>query len=101
MQEMARSIDPQATAKLKAALQFEFPDKDLRFTLTVDHGSCSFIEEKSGAPDLKVTCSSEVWAKVFMRQINIRDALVNKQIVLEGDKFLFSRLDRYFPPPIM
>jgi multimeric flavodoxin WrbA/putative sterol carrier protein len=107
MQEMARSIDPKATAKLKAALQFEFPDKDLRFTFKVDRGSCTFLESScedaqgSEAADLKVTCSSEVWAKVFMRQINVRDALVNKQIVLSGDKFLFSRLDRYFPPPIM
>jgi multimeric flavodoxin WrbA/putative sterol carrier protein len=110
MQEMARSIDPVATAKLKAVFQFEFPDKNLRFTLSVNHGVCTFLEKKTEAPppfgdgeapDLKVTCSSDIWAKVFMRQINVRDALVNKQIVLEGDKFLFSRLDRYFPPPVI
>jgi multimeric flavodoxin WrbA/putative sterol carrier protein len=103
MQEMARSIDPVASAKLKATFQFEFPDKNLCFTLAVDHGACNFIESSNEncACDLKVTCSSDVWAKVFMRQINVRDALVNKQIVLAGDKFLFSRLDRYFPPPAM
>jgi hypothetical protein len=135
MQEMARSIDPLATAKLKATFRFEFPDKDLCFTLIVDRGACSFLEAGGGAststlrvlcpkggeappfvkdgeappfvkdgeapPDLTVTCSSEVWAGVFMRRINVRDALVNKQIVLAGDKFLFSRLDRYFPPPVM
>jgi putative sterol carrier protein len=106
MQEMARSIDPVATAKLKATFQFEFPDKNLCFTLHVDHGVCSFLESAaeggtSANPDLKVICSSEIWANVFMRQINVRDALVNKQIVLEGEKHLFSRLDRYFPPPVM
>ena len=101
MQEMARSIDPQATAKLKATFLFEFPDKNLCISLIVDHGVCRYLEERSGVPDLKVTCSSEVWAGVFMRQSNVRDALVNKQIVLEGDTFLFSRLDRYFPPPVM
>jgi multimeric flavodoxin WrbA/putative sterol carrier protein len=101
MQEMARSIDPQTTAKLKVTLLFEFPDKNLCITLIVDHGACSYMEEKSGVPALTVTCSSDVWARVFMRQINVRDALVKKQIVLEGDKFLFSRLDRYFPPPVM
>jgi hypothetical protein len=31
----------------------------------------------------------------------MRDALMSRQIVLEGDKFIFSRLDRYFPPPVM
>jgi putative sterol carrier protein len=102
MQEMARSIDPLATAKLKATFRFEFPDKDLCFTLIVDRGACSFLEgDVEAPPDLTVTCSSEVWAGVFMRRINVRDALVNKQIVLAGDKFLFSRLDRYFPPPVM
>jgi hypothetical protein len=131
MQEMARSIDPAATAKLKTTFRFEFPDKNLGFTISVDHGACTLLEEKinsseaapsfedveaappvgdaslvrdfhgSEAADLKVTCSSGTWADVFMRRINVRDALVNKQIVLKGDKFLFSRLDRYFPPPVM
>jgi hypothetical protein len=36
-----------------------------------------------------------------MRHINVRDALVNHLIELEGDKSLFSRLDRYFPPPVV
>ncbi|HUI93423.1 MAG TPA: NAD(P)H-dependent oxidoreductase [Chitinivibrionales bacterium] len=101
MQEMARSIDPAATAHLKTTLQFEFTDKPYSFILSVDKGKCTFIEGKTDKPDLKVTTSTGVWAKVFMRQINVRDALMNRQIVLEGDKFIFSRLDRYFPPPVM
>jgi multimeric flavodoxin WrbA/putative sterol carrier protein len=101
MQEMARSVDPLATARLKTTLQFNFPDKNYSFTLAVDHGACTFSEGKAGRPDLVVSTSTDVWAKVFMRQINVRDALVSRQIVLEGDKFIFSRLDRYFPPPVM
>ncbi|MGB7568207.1 MAG: NAD(P)H-dependent oxidoreductase [Chitinivibrionales bacterium] len=101
MREMARSIDPLATAKLKAVFQFDFPDKGLYYRLTVNKGSCSLTEEKTGSPDLRVRCSSEIWANVFMRQINVRDALANHQIELEGDKSLFSRLDRYFPPPVV
>jgi multimeric flavodoxin WrbA/putative sterol carrier protein len=99
MREMARSIDPMATSRLKSTLQFEFLDKAYSFVLSVDHGVCNFLEGKTDKPDLKVITSTDVWAKVFTRQINVRDALVNKQIVLEGDKFIFSRLDRYFPPP--
>ena len=101
MREMARTIDPLATAKLKAVFQFDFPDKGLYYRITVNKGSCSLTEEKTGSPDLRVRCSSEIWANVFMRQINVRDALVNHQIELEGDKSLFSRLDRYFPPPVV
>ncbi len=101
MQEMARSIDPVSTAHLKAVLQFDFPDKDYSVCIAVDHGACTFTEGKSAAADLTVTVASDVWAKVFMRQINVRDALTGRQIVLSGDKFIFSRLDRYFPPPVM
>jgi multimeric flavodoxin WrbA/putative sterol carrier protein len=101
MQEMARSVDPAATAHLKTTLQFDFSDKQYSVVLSVDHGACAFIEGKTDKPDLKVTTTADIWAKVFMRQINVRDALMSRQIVLEGDKFIFSRLDRYFPPPVM
>jgi len=48
-----------------------------------------------------VTTTTVAWAKVFMRQINMRDALVSGEIKLAGDKTLFTRLDRYFPPPVV
>ena len=46
-----------------------------------------------------MTTKAATWAKVFMRQVNMREALVSGGIKLEGDKSLFTRLDRYFPPP--
>jgi multimeric flavodoxin WrbA/putative sterol carrier protein len=101
MYEMARSIDPAATARLKAVFQFDFPDKSLHFRLAVEKGASSLTEEKTVSPDLRVTCASDVWAKVFTRQINVRDAVRCRQILVEGDKSLFTRLDRYFPPPTL
>jgi multimeric flavodoxin WrbA/putative sterol carrier protein len=101
MQEMARSVDPVATAHLKTVLQFDFPDKQYSVHIAVDHGACAFTEGKAETPNLTVTVDSGVWAQVFMRQISVRDALVSRKIMLAGDKFLFARLDRYFPPPVM
>jgi multimeric flavodoxin WrbA/putative sterol carrier protein len=101
MREMARSLDPSATAKLKAVFQFDFPDKNYFFRVCVNKGSCVLTEEKTASPDLRVTCAANAWAGVFMRKVNVRDALINHLIELEGDKSLFSRLDRYFPPPVM
>ena len=101
IREMARSIDPVATAKLKAVLQFDFPDKNYFFRLSLDKGACIVTEEKTAAPDLRITCETGTWSGVFMRRLSARDALVNHLIRLEGDKFLFSRLDRYFPPPVI
>ena len=81
-------------------LQFDFPDKDLHFRFAVDRGTCTMEEAASEKCDLRVVVDTVIWSKVFTRQINVREALMKKQIVLEGDKMLFTRLDRYFPPPV-
>jgi multimeric flavodoxin WrbA/putative sterol carrier protein len=100
MREMARSIDPVAAAKLRAVLQFDFPDKDLHFRISVDKGTCRLEQAASETCDLRVVVDTATWAGVFTRKVNVRDALMQKRIILEGDKALFSRLDRYFPPPV-
>ena len=63
-------------------------------------GKCSVSLESGENCDLRVTVDSLIWAQVFMREINVRDALTQRKIALEGDKGLFTRLDRYFPPPV-
>jgi len=100
MSEMARSIDPLASAKLTAVLQFDFPDKDLHFRLCVDRGTCVMDETQAEKFDLRVTVDTATWAGIFTRRINVKDALMRKKIRLEGDRTLFTRLDRYFPPPV-
>ena len=97
--EMARHIDPQATARLKASIQFDFTDKDKHFTIKIDQGSCTLEETITDACDLRITTSSETWAQIFLREINARNALSEKKIMIEGDKLLFARLDKYFPLP--
>ena len=99
MREMIRSLDPVATARVKATLQFEFPDQKLAYQLRIDLGQCKLTEGQAENPDLRIRCNSEVWAALFTRQLDIRKALAERTLVLEGDKSLFSRLDRFFPPP--
>jgi len=101
MQEMARSIDTVATARLIATFHFEFTDKNICISLLVNKGICEYYEDKKGNADLSVTTTTDIWARAFMRQISMRDALVSRQVVLAGNKALFSRLDRFFPPPVM
>jgi putative NADPH-quinone reductase len=100
MSEMARCFDSTAGARLKAVIQFDFPDINYHCRYTIDRGSCGMEEVIGDRYDLRVTVASTVWARVFIREINIRDALMSKQILLEGDKSLFTRLDRLFPPPV-
>jgi multimeric flavodoxin WrbA len=99
MREMARYLDPKAAARLRAVLQFDFPDKKLHFRLTIDRGHCALEETTTERPDLRVSCQAGVWAQVFMRQLDVREALKDHRLTLEGDKSLFTRLDRLFPPP--
>ncbi len=99
MREMARYLDPRAAARLRAVLQFDFPDEKLHFRLTIDRGHCVLEETATEHPDLRVRCRAGVWAKIFTRQLHVREALKDRHLVLEGDKSLFTRLDRLFPPP--
>jgi multimeric flavodoxin WrbA len=99
MREMARYLDPCAAARLRAVLQFDFSDEKLHFRLTIDRGQCTLEETTTERPDLRVSCQAGVWAQVFMRQLGVREALKDRRLVLEGDKSLFPRLDRLFPPP--
>lgn len=99
MREMARMVDPKATARLRAVLQFDFPDRQRHYRLTVDHGRCEMKPATTANPDLRVTCHVDVWVGLFMRQLNVGQALRDGKIAIEGDKSLFAKLDRYFPPP--
>jgi putative sterol carrier protein len=99
MREMVRCVDAKATARIKAVLQFEFPDEDLFFYVAIGSGQAILTEGTIRNPDLRVRCASETWAAVFTRQIDVCQALKDRQILLAGDKSLFARLDRFFPPP--
>jgi len=99
MSEMARSFDPVGASRIKAVLQFDFPDKDLHYTFDINKGSCTFTNTERDDCDLRVTADTQTWAKAFTKEINMRDALLQKKIQLSGDKSLFMRLERYFPPP--
>lgn len=99
MREMARTVNAKATAKLRVVLQFDFPDKKQHYRLSIDRGKCEMQPCKTDKPDLRVICNADVWVALFTRQLNVPDALRQRLISLEGDKSLFTKLDRYFPPP--
>ncbi len=99
LHEMARSIDPKTTARLRAVLQFDFPDRQRHYRISVDKGRCDLKFEPTEKPDLRVSCNTDIWVSLFMRQLNVAAALRQGVIKLEGDKSIFAKLDRYFPPP--
>ena len=99
MREMAHGVDPQTTARLRAVFQFDFPDQKRHYRLTVDRGRCEMKPEATSHPDLRVTCSADAWVAIFTGQLSVTDALRQRRLAIEGDKSLFTRMARYFPPP--
>lgn len=97
--EMVESIDPVATHSIKATIEFVFSNIDEPRHIIIDHGTASLHIGAALNPDLTIRTSTDTWSQLFMREINAPDALRKQSIVLEGDKSLFSRFDRFFPPP--
>jgi len=100
MYEMARSVDPVSTSSVKAILYFHFPDKNYHYALFIDKGSCTVDEKEAEKYDLKVTCTSATWAEIIRRELDPLKAFTSGELKLQGDKSLFRKLDRYFPPPV-
>lgn len=99
MYEMVRSVDPITTKEVKASFQFEFSDKDTIYSIVVNNGEATLIEESLSNPDLIIRCSSEIWVGIVRREIDPLKALTGGEVILTGNKDLFRKLYRYFPPP--
>lgn len=99
LREMVRSFDPRAAARVRGTLQFEFRAPDFAAWIRIENATCSWTEGSAPNPDLRIRTTAAAWAGLFMRQTDVRQALLDRTLELEGDKSLFSRLDRLFPPP--
>lgn len=99
MYEMARSIDSTTTKEVKTSFQFEFSDNGMIFSILINNGESKVIEASLSSPDLIIRCSSEIWVGIVRREKDPLKALVGGEITLTGDKELFRKLHRFFPPP--
>ena len=99
MHEVARSIDPVATKGIKAVFQFEFTDQQKTFSIGVDRGTSSIKYQPVKNPDLIIRCTSFIWVGIILRELDPIKQLTAGEILLVGDKSLFRKLHRYFPPP--
>jgi len=94
---MISAVDPRATASVHAVIQFEFPDIDAHFCITIDDGKAEMERCTNENPDLTVICDSLVWKNIATQEIEARQAIKENTIKLIGDRQLFSKLPRYFP----
>ncbi len=99
MYEMARNVNPAATRNVVANLQFIFPDRGWKYLLRIARGACTIEEGETEHPDLLVRCPAALWSAVIQRTIPGSQLAAHPELHLEGDRDLFRRLPRYFPPP--
>lgn len=99
MREMIRGFDPAAAAGLKAGIRFAFSDPPRVFRVDVDGGACRLAEESGGTADLTVSCATATWVRLATGELDPRQALRDGLIALAGNRALFARLPRLFPPP--
>ena len=68
-------------------------------TLGISAGRCSLQSGAGDGFDLSITCPSETWAKIILRELSAAKAMAGPGFQVEGDRTLLRRLGRLFPPP--
>ena len=94
---MVSSVDPVATARTKAVLQFDFTGTNEHYCVVINCGTARLTSEQTAEPDLRVSCTPDVWAAVASGDVDPRDALRRGLVTITGDRSLFTRLSRFFP----
>lgn len=99
LREMVRTFNPKVAGRLRARLQFELSHPDSSYQVRIAEGECRLEAGCCPEPDLVIRCDVSTWVRIFTRVEDVREALRSRKLVLEGDKALFGRLERLFPPP--
>lgn len=99
MQEMASSVDPVTTSRIRAVIQFVFTDSGLSYRITINRGTATLETGENGSFDMRITTSAKIWVQIIHRTIDPLKAMSSGDIRIEGDKELFRKFGRLFPPP--
>jgi len=99
MQEMANCVDPVTTSKTISVIQFVFTDAGLSYRITINRGAATLETGENSSFDLRITTSAKIWVQIIHRTLDPLKAMSSGEIKIEGDKELFRKFGRFFPPP--
>ncbi len=99
MPEFAESFDPKAAGKLDRKILFDLvgPDSQQWF-LHIADAECRMGKGPIDDPDLVIESTADTIADLMLARLDVKRALVQKEIRLFGDKRLFTQLGKLFPP---
>ena len=99
MPELAEFLDPKAADGLDVKIQFVLTgSKPQDWHLAIAGGRCEAKRGRVADADLTVKSSLETIVDMIMQRVDLRQSIARKEIELDGDKALFTRFGRLFPP---
>jgi putative sterol carrier protein len=92
-----RFLDPAMQESFKdfnKTLQFEFPDTQQVFLLTMTGGTATLEEKATEHPDMKTIANTDVLAGIMDKKINPMTAFMTRKIKAQGDQGDLMRLQK-------
>ncbi|MCP4602324.1 MAG: hypothetical protein GY847_17710 [Proteobacteria bacterium] len=100
MPELADCLDQSVAGDMAAVFLFDLDgDQPGPWQLAISNGKCHAVAATHDNPSVTIRTSSETLLDIFIRRKDPRRAISRGELRLEGDKKLFARFERLFPPP--
>lgn len=100
MPELVDCFSPKAAGELAAIIHFTFSGKQPGdWTIHIRGGRCSLSYGAQAASDAHISCDSQTFVDIVLQKLDPRQALTRGEIHIDGDRKLFARFGRLFPPP--
>ena len=100
MPELATHLDPAKAEGLEAVILFDLDGRQPgQWHLVVSNGICEAVAGSHDSPTTKVHTNSETFVDIMLQRIDPKQAFMQGKLKVSGDKELFARFGRLFPPP--
>ncbi len=100
MPELAACLDPQAADGLEAVIQLAFGGEEAAgWQLVIGEGHCRALIGRHEAPTTTIALDRETLVRIILQEEDPRQLYGQGKIAVSGDKSLFTRFGRLFPPP--
>ena len=89
-----------AAGDLEAVFLFDITgEQPGPWQLVVSSGKCLAIPEMHEAPTVTIHTTSQTLLDIFRQRLDARRAIAKGELKVSGDRRLFMRFGRLFPPP--
>ncbi len=100
MPELSTRFDPTAASDLEVVFQFELDGKQPGiWHVEISNKTCCVHANAHPSPTITISTSSETFLDIILQRDDPRRIIAKGRLKFEGNKSLFARFGRLFPPP--